>query len=399
MLSTMYLRYKNDTRGLMVSEFNRLLKQQGHNVEVVAPGDSTSKSEETIDGIKIHRFSYFFPKKWQKVAYGPGIPTNLKKSWAARLQVPFFTLSFFLKALKHSKKSDLIHCQWIPPAFIGLMVRKFRKTPVIVTVRRLSKSRIMMPINKYVLNNADLVLFNSNYMKNECLKVSSPRSCKVFHNSLDTKKFSPLNKSEIEKIRKDNGIPKNSKILLFLGHLIEKKGVEYLIEAFPAILKSHPDTFLFVGGYGPKEKSLKDLVKRFGIEDKVLFTGKIESDQTQKYFNIADIFVLPSIIDSKGDTETLGVVAMEALSCETPVIASNVGGLIDVIDDSCGIFVQPKNTMELHKAICNLLADDSKREQLGKNGRQRIIKKFGDEAALKNLSSCYAFMKHIKEKI
>lgn len=396
MLSTMYLRYKNDTRGLMVSEFNRLLTQQGHKVEVIAPGDSISRSEEIIAGIKIHRFSYFFPKKWQKVAYGPGIPTNLKRSWAARLQVPFFTLAFFFKALKHSKKSDLIHCQWIPPALIGLMVRKFRKVPVVVTVRRLAKSKMMMPLNKFVLNNVDLVLFNSNYLKEECLKVSKPRSCKVFNNSLDTKTFSPMQRSEIEKIRKENAIPKDAKVILFLGHLIEKKGVKYLIEAFPAILKSHPDTYLFIGGYGPMEKSLKDLVKRFGIEDKVLFTGKIESDQTPIYFNLADIFVLPSIIDSNGDTETLGVVAMEALACETPVVVSRVGGLVDVVDDSCGIFVKPKDTMGLHEAICDLLADDKKREKLGKKGRQRIIDKFGDEQALKNLSKCYAAVVHIR---
>jgi len=393
MLSTMYLRYPTDTRGLMVAEFNRLLKKQGHQIEVIAPGDETTKSVETIDGIKIHRFTYFLPKKLQKIAYGSGIPTNLRRSWLAKFQVPLFAISFFLKTLKHTKNSDILHCQWLPPAVIALMVKKFRKKPVVVTVRRVSTQKMLIPFYKYALKNADLVLFNSKWMQDQSLKLATPKQYRVFNNSLDTKKFSPMPKEEIEKIRKENNIPKNAKILLFLGHLIEKKGVEYLIEAFPAILKSHPDTFLFIGGYGPREQALKELTKRFKVEDKVLFTGKLEADITPLYFNLADIFVLPSIIDSKGDTETLGVVAMEALSCETPVICSKVGGLPDVVTSKVGILVKSKDPFELHKAICDLLADDKKRHSLGKEGRMRIIEKFGDKAALNNLKECYNLIK------
>ena len=127
MLSTMYLRYKNDTRGLMVSELNKNLIEEGIEVDVVAPNDYSYKRFEIIDRVKIHRFSYFFPKRLQRLAYGSGIPTNLENSFLAKLQIPFFALSFFLGAFSTAKKCDIIYCQWIPSGFIGILLKKFLK--------------------------------------------------------------------------------------------------------------------------------------------------------------------------------------------------------------------------------------------------------------------------------
>ena len=392
MLSSMYLRNPTDTRGLMVSEFNRLLKKEGHKVEVVAPGDVGIPSEDEIEGIKIHRFTYFLPKSLQKLAYGPGIPTNLSKSWLARFQVPFFALSFLAKAFKHTKGVDLIHCQWIPPGLIGLLVNKIRKKPLVVTVRRVESGKIMKPITRYVLKNADLVLFNSTYTEKESVAIAQPKKSMVLHNSLDTEKFSPLPQERLNKLREDNHIPREANILLFLGLLVEKKGINYLIEAMAAVLKQYPDTYLIIAGHGSEEQKLKDMVTRFRIQDKVIFTGHVDAKTTPTYFNLADVFVCPSIIDSKGDTETLGVVVLEALSCETPVVASRIGGVPDILTPDCGILVPQKDPLALHEAICDLLKDKKKREVMGIAGRKRVVEHFGEDAIRARLRQAYALV-------
>ena len=107
-----------------------------------------------------------------------------------------------------------------------------------------------------------------------------------------------MDKADIAKIKQESSIPKNAKILLFLGHLIEKKGVEYLIEAFPAVLRSHPDTYLFIGGYGPRESTLKELVKKYWLEADIV-NGIYISDAAYQIEIIFDWLNKEKKIDAK----------------------------------------------------------------------------------------------------
>lgn len=371
MLSTMYLRYKNDTRGLMVSETNRNLINQGIEVEVVAPNDYGYTNRETIEGVKINRFNYFWPKRLQRLAYGSGIPTNIRKSFLAKIQIPLFSLSFLWNTIKVSKKCDIIHAQWIFSGFIGLLAKKITRKPVVVTVRRVNNKGLMRLVNKYVLNNADYIIYNSNYTKRESLKIAKPKRSKVIWNSLDTEKFKPMKTD----LKRKLGL-KNKKVIFSMGLLVEKKGFPYLIKAMQTIIKKHPDAVLVIGGHGKEEKNLKDLVKNLTLQNYVKFVGRIESDKTPEYYNIADVFVLPSIIDSKGETETLGVVLMEAMACAKPVIGSAVGGILDVIKPECGVLVKPNDSNTLSDKIIYLLGNPEKMIKLGKEGRKHILDSF-----------------------
>ncbi len=380
MLSTMYLRYKNDTRGLMVSEINRNLVQNNIEVSVVAPNDYNYKNFEVLDNVKINRFNYFWPKNLQKLAYGSGIPTNIRQSFLAKIQVPFFALSFLLKTLKIAKKYDIIHAQWIFSGFIGLIAKKIIKKPIIVTVRRVNNKGFMKYINNYVLKNADYVIFNSSYTMRKSLVIKKPKKYSIIHNSIDTEKFKPIKTN----LRKRLSL-ENKKILFSLGLLVEKKGFPYLIRALPEILKKHKNTVLLIGGSGKEEQNLKDLVKELNLEKEVKFLGTISADKTAAFYNICDIFVLPSIIDSKGETETLGVVLLEALACGKPVIATNVGGIPDVVTNDVGVLIEQKNSKQLEKAIINLLS----KPKHYKKCRERIKNNFSDNQVFIKMNKVY----------
>ncbi len=382
MISTMYLRYKDDTRGLMVSETNRGLIESGCKVKVVAPNDYGYKNKEIMDGVLVHRFNYFWPTKFQRLAYGSGIPTNIRKSLLAKLQVPFFTSSFLFKTLKVARSCDIIHAQWIFSGFIGLMAKVFLRKPVVVTVRRVNDKRLMKFVNRFVLKNADHVIFNSHYTMRECLKIRKPRAYSIINNSIDTDKFKPMKTD----LKKKLGI--KGKMIFTMGLLVEKKGFEYLIQAMPEILKKENAT-LVIGGAGVLDGKLKSLVLKLNLKSNVKFVGKIAANMTPQYYNACDLFVLPSIIDSKGETETLGVVLIEALSCGKPVVASRVGGIIDVVDSKVGVLVSQKDSRVLANAITKLLVDKKMYNKYAKETRKYIINKFGSEKVIERTIDVY----------
>lgn len=369
----------------MVYEINRNLVNKGIDVEVVAPNSNDYKNYEILDSIKIHRFNYFYPKKFQKLAYGAGIPTNLRKSVLAKIQVPFFALSFLFKAIKISKNCNIIHAQWIESGLIGILVKQFVQKPIIVTVRRVSKNNFMRIIEKFVLKNSDHVIFNSSYTMKESLEIFKPKSYSIIHNSVDIQKFKPFETEYKEKI----GIKKNTKVILFLGLLVEKKGIKFLIETFKNVLTEYKDAVLVIGGHGPEYDSLTNLAEELEISEKVLFLGEIKSDETPELFNIADLFVLPSIIDSHGETETLGVVLLEAMSCGVPVIASDVGGIPDIVDNKTGFLVEQKNIELITQKILILLNDPILRKNFGKAGREKIFENFSPEKQIEKTISVY----------
>ena len=372
-LSSMYLRYENDTRGLMVSEYARNLIASGYEVHVVAPNDGAPKYE-MMNGVHVHRFNYFIPKL-QRLAYGAGIPTNLRTSKLAKFQVPFFGLSFLWNALKVAKDCDIIHAQWVPPGFVGAIIKKILRKKLFITVRAVPWNKgLKKNISKFALSTADHVFGNSSFTLQKAKEVCELKSSSVFHNSIDLKKFSPGYNENQRQLKKFYNIHDEDFVLFSMGLLVEKKGFEYLIESYK-ILKALDDKYrLIIAGSGPREKQLKKLAEGTDI----IFTGKLEADETPLYYRMCDLFVLPSIVDSKGETETLGVVLLEAMACGKACVASRVGGIPDVVkNEETGLLVPEKDEHALVMAITYLKNDFAYRYTLGKNARKRVEEKFG----------------------
>jgi len=164
--------------------------------------------------------------------------------------------------------------------------------------------------------------------------------------------------------------------------LVEKKGVEYLIKAYSEVEKKLNNVFLLIGGAGLRYDPLLKLAKKLKLKN-YKFIGKVSLDNQKKFYNSTDLFILPSIIDSKGETETLGVVLLEALACEKPVVASNVGGIADIVTKGCGILVKQKNPDELAKSIIKLINNEAHMKKMGRLGRKRILEAFSSDKQTK----------------
>ena len=164
--------------------------------------------------------------------------------------------------------------------------------------------------------------------------------------------------------------------VLTVGRLVERKGVRYLIEGF-ALLPQAMNARLIIAGGGPLLEELRSFAAARGVAGRVMFTGRISEQELIAHYRSAAAYVQPAIIDSRGDTEMLGVVLLEAMHYGVPVVGSNVGGIPDIIiDNQTGLLVPEKDPQDLAKAIERIITDQALRATLIENAHQHLRQHF-----------------------
>ena len=160
-------------------------------------------------------------------------------------------------------------------------------------------------------------------------------------------------------------------VLLFVGRLVEKKGVADLITAFsilPEVLRNK--TELWIVGDGAERKTLKTLAHSLNLADKVIFYGRLPNQQLPDYYAAADLFIAPSVTDASGDTEGQGVILLETMASGTAVISTKTGGIGEIVTHGkTGLLVAPEHAEELKSAIEHLLNDNALRKSLAEAGK------------------------------
>jgi glycosyltransferase involved in cell wall biosynthesis len=397
-LTTSFPLYEGIAAGIHVIEKCRHLVKNGYHVQVIAPHHNKSKQTEIIDGIHVKRFIYFYPLNLQKLAYGTGIPTNFQKSFFSKLQVPFFLFSFLIQTLIHARKADIIHCHWSLAGFIGVLAGKLMNKKVVFMMHGAEVFVLgNHPLLRFVLKNCDYLISNSSFTEQKTLEVYPVENHIIISPGVNLERFYPQN--NIHDLRKKLNIPENSIFILTIGKFIPRKGIEYLIKAMDILINrnNYQNLYLRIGGRGPLKEKYEQLIQKYQLQEYIEFTGYIPDEDIPSYYTEADMFVLPSIIDEKGDTEGLGVVFLEANACKTPVIGSCVGGIRDVIvNGENGYFVEEKSPEDISRKIELLENDKQLREKLGEKGRERVNKYFNWDSIAKKIIKIYKNLKNEK---
>jgi len=254
-------------------------------------------------------------------------------------------MSFFF----HSKFIVTIHGGEIP------FVKKFK----------LLKRIVVSALNKSVL-----VCANSNYSKNEYVKMGVNQD-KIITLFVPASFVKHSNNLSSVKIFREKYADPSEKIVLFCGRLVERKGVEYLIKAIKEL--SINNVRLIIVGGGEMLKKLQSLTNSLGLDDKISFAGRASDEELGIFHDISNVFVCPSIIDSKGNTEYLGLVIPEAMESKLPVIASSVGGIVDIIkNEENGLLVHQKDPSSLARAIERIISDEKFRKKLVENSKKTV---------------------------
>ena len=393
MLTTSFPRFKGDSAGIFVYHLAAVLAQKGIEVNVIAPGDRGADYFEYWDNIHIYRFPYFLPRKYQQLGYRDGLLNNLRNSRWALAQTPSFILAEFLYLLYILKKKriDLIHAHWsLPQGLLGIMAKYTLKVPCVTTLHGSDIFGLRRPIfkslNKLAIAHSDVCTANSRASVAMASKISGRENSRLIPMGVNPIQFQKT--AEVVDLRKK--LQLTGEVILSVGRLIDLKGTDYLIKAVNGVLLEFPRAKAIIIGSGPRKNHLLKLTRDLQLENKIVFLDKVPHAELVKYYSLADVFVLPSIINEFGETEGFGVVLLEAMACGLAVIGSNVGGIPDIIKDGeTGLLVRPKDPQDLSNQITRLLSDANLREKLVLNAQRLITDKFSWESIADRFMKIY----------
>ncbi len=374
-LSHAFPRYIGDPAGSFVLRLAKALEKVDVKVHVVAPSSNGVDSTDEVDGITVERFRYA-PRRYEKLAYTGNMATEFQRSWSAKVTMLGFLGADFAKSVMARRRvaPDLIHAHWwFPGGLVGTWLGGLSHLPLVTTLHgtdvRLAKSvAVARPLFRHVITHSAKVTTVSHWLAGELDMLVPNRSPIVAPMPVATDLFEP------DASRERAGI-------LFVGRLNAQKGLDQLIRAL-AGMKSK--TTLDVVGAGPARDSLGALATELGVADRVRWHGEIKQGDLPKFYQRARVLAVPSL------DEGLGLVAVEAALCETPVVGFRSGGTPDVVrDGSTGILVEPNNVPALSAALDDILANEARATSLGQSGRLYALANFAPESAAQKYLSVY----------
>ncbi len=392
MITSSFPRHEGDYFGQFILELAKALKPNNIEPIVLCPHSPGTMGREVMAGIKVYRFPYFYPFFLQRITGEGGMFQNIRRSLLAKIQLPIFLAMEFIYTIWVARREGVgvLHTHWIvPQGLIGAVCGRLLRLPHILSVHGTdvniaAKSRVIGWATRFVARNCDKILTNSTYTRKVLLSIapSAEDRIEVIPMGVNVERF--------QSARGDNyrEIP-DSPSVLYIGRLIDWKGLEYLVEAFAIVSRKVQGAKLVIGGEGPEEARLRQQVKRLGLDESILFAGLIESRDLSRYYREAAVFVLPSI-QVEGQTEGLGVVLLEAMACGTPVIGSNVGGIPDIIRDGWnGYLVQERSPPELAERIIALLECQAIHKQFQENGLRTVYEQFSWNRVVAKVTKTY----------
>jgi len=278
-----------------------------------------------------------------------------------RLGIPYAIpqISSFKTFLEAVKASDLIHAHGhpYPSSLIAAKIAKKYGKPVVLTQHNtfIEYENSLWDhvewlndcaIGREALKASDRIVVVSNATRNYVLSLGAdPKKVCVLHNGVDVDRFKPL-AGVRDEMRKKLGIPKASRVVLTVRRIVYKNGVDTLIDSAEKSIRKNPRLVFLVVGKGPDFEKVKEKIVQLGIQENFRLIGFVSDDDLPFYYNAADFFVLPS-----KSGEGLPLVALEAMACGLPIIATNVGGISEIMKEECGKLVPPNSPDVLAEAI------------------------------------------------
>lgn len=363
-VTTSFARFPDDPFNIYIYRLALALVESGIEVTVVAPADSDTQSSEIIHGITVERFTYFPVKKLQRLAYGKaGIPDNLKSSYLARLQVPFFLISFFLKVLKVCKNCDVVHTHWLPSALTAALANIILKKPVILTEHNANLRHYPGWLIKTVMSSINVITTAHPEIK-DIIEGKVNKKVLEIPNMIDTDKF--VKAKDVDSIKREFNII-NKKLVTFIGRLVPWKGPLTLLQAIPLILKKRNDIKFMVVGNGDLLEAMQEHVAKDGLEEDVIFTGARKD--ISRILSISDVFLALSNIENIWSTTVI-----EAMILEVPCIITKAGYTEKVLTHKKNCFmVEKESPEELAEVIIELLDQPKLRTNIAHNARSFIV--------------------------
>jgi glycosyltransferase involved in cell wall biosynthesis len=383
-LASTYPRWKNDTEPGFVHALCRHLAKRFKVIAVVPDAPGADPGGE-MDGVLVVRYRYA-PRSLQTLVNDGGIVANLRRHFWKWLLVPGFVLAQYWAARRvvRTHSVQMVHAHWlIPQGLIALrLARSHFAVPFLVTSHGGDlfglRSEVLQSLKRRIASASTAMTVVSRAMADEAKYIGLvPPRLAVLPMGVDLQdRFVP-----------DCEVHRACDELLFVGRLVPKKGLRYLLAAMPEIRVRRPAVKLIIAGFGPEQGALKAQAKHLGIEDCVRFLGATTQQELPALYQRASAFVAPFIRDSSGDQEGLPVALMEAIGCGCPAIVGDVAGVRELLGDTASrTCVNPEDLSSLANAIVDVLDHPDKARAAALSMRELILRRVDWEV----ISSGYA---------
>lgn len=390
-LTSNFPRWQGDSTTPFVLHLAQDLQRIGWQVIVLAPHAQGAKMRETLDGVDVRRFRYLWPTKLETVCYQGGALINLRKDRLNYAKLPALVFFAWLQTFCGlcTGKFDLLHSHWLlPQGFVGTLTAGTLGIPHVCTVHGGDvfglQGRFLRKFKSFTLRHTDAVTVNSSATRQAVSSICPSYSALyTIPMGVATTAGNLQRQTQTAEIRSLFRRAQGP-LLLFVGRLVEEKGLADLLAACSLLRDRHQDMTLVVIGEGQDRHLLETQTRTRGLSDRVVFTGWLNADQIPSYLVAADIFVAPSRTSPDGWVEAQGLTIIEAMMAGLPVIATRTGGIVDsVAHEVSGLLVPERSPAELAAAITRLINDPGLAQRLGRKARQEAISKFsrGNSAA------------------
>jgi glycosyltransferase involved in cell wall biosynthesis len=393
--------------GTYAAEITRKFVLLGHDVTVFTMNDDQGSlpTRELLRGIEIHR-----PVHIDVSDSLPDVVAEDVKKWGRGIR--FFSKILMYNYLSAAKminelvraedfKFDLVVAHDWLSIIAGITIKKELGIPLAFHVHSNERGRtlgngsaVVSSIENRGGQMADMVITVSYAMQDELIKAGFPaEKVRVCYNGVDPKKYSPdqVSQERIDAVKQRYGLKKDDMMILFIGRLVWIKGADKLIRAMPTILQKIPNAKLVIVGLGDMRDYLEGLVRNLRLQDVVKFRFEfIPEEERIAHYAACDVAAFPSLY------EPFGIVTLEAMSMEKPVVvgAAGTSGMREIVSisgaDQCGFHINPNDPEDIAWGVVSAISDPQKRIQYGRNGRKRVLDLFSWDAAAKSTLERYA---------
>ncbi len=381
-LATTYPLHRGDSNAAFVQAICEGLACLGHEIEVLVPWHPDLQLERPDSAVKLHAFRYTPTRRWHPWGYAQALSGDRRLRPDAYLAaVPAaWTAWRAIRRLQARHPYDLLHAHWlVPNAPIVAAARRADGPPLIVSchgsgvflaerfawVRRLAEFALA--------RSAAVTACSADLTRRVAAFAGCPPPRRLPY-GVDTQRFVPLDAATRSAVRQQLGerhdVPAEAPWILAVGRLVYKKGFDVLIEAMPRVLAEHPEARALIVGSGPLENELRAQADGVGVTERAAFVGAVPHRELPIYYAAADAVAVPSVHGPAGNVDGLPNTLMEALSSATPVVASAVAGIPDVVvDGDNGLLVAERDAAALAAGLLRLLDDPQLRREIGERAR------------------------------
>ncbi len=385
-IASNFARAEGDYHSPWLVELMQRLQARGIETAMLAPS-FRGLSDHQVYGLQVYRFRYA-PARLETLTHESGAPNRLQKNPLLYLLIVPYLLSGIARTLVlvRQKRYDVIHVHWPLPQIVFGLTAKWTTGARLVATSYGADMRMAkhIPPARWVLRGlmrcADALIAQSPITAREVAEVTgrAPRIVEYWITSVQA----PASVTPPARGATND--------LLAVGRMIERKGYDDLIRAL-ALIPRDLNVRLTMVGEGLERPRLEALCRELGVAERVTWLSGIPDAELARLYDTCNVFVHPSIVDRTGDTESVGTVLMEAMSHARPIVATNVGGIPDVIrDGETGLLVPEKNPQALADAIARVLCDDALAQRLGAAARESIQARIDWDKSVDDIVRIYA---------